>query len=176
MFFGIDTTTHSLLSSVRNQPMVEIFFGITLFGEIFTVIFFAVLISIFLWRKRLKKEIITLWTALIGSSLSTYLLKIIIDRPRPIDMVVLEDSASFPSGHATVAVAFYGFLTYLLWCNFKNTKYRELIIMAGVILIFLIGFSRLYLGVHYLTDVLAGYLVGLLWLIVGIKIDKITRK
>jgi undecaprenyl-diphosphatase len=63
-----------------------------------------------------------------------------------------------------------------LWCKIINKKYRELIVIAGAVLIILIGFSRLYLGVHYLTDVLAGYLVGLLWLIIGIKIDRITRK
>ncbi|OGH72209.1 MAG: hypothetical protein A2921_03745 [Candidatus Magasanikbacteria bacterium RIFCSPLOWO2_01_FULL_43_20b] len=158
------------------MPMVEIFFGVTLFGEVVTVGFFAFLISIFLWRKCLKQEIIAIWMVLIGSALTTYLIKIIIDRPRPIDAFVFEDTASFPSGHATVAGAFYGFLTYLLWRNFKNTKYRELVIIAGAILVFLIGFSRLYLGVHYLTDVLAGYLVGLLWFFVGIKIDRITRK
>lgn len=168
----MDTSSNVFFSAIRNFSGVEIFFVITLFGEVFTVIFFAILVSLFLLRKRLKKEIIALWVAVIGSSATTYLLKIIIDRPRPIDAVIIEDSASFPSGHATVAVAFYGFLAYLLFNNIKNKKYRAPIILAGAVLIFLIGFSRLYLGVHYLSDVLAGYLVGLLWLVVGIGYNR----
>lgn len=174
MFITIDTTINFFLSSARTPTMAEIFFAITLFGEVFAVVFFAILVSLFLWRKHLKKEILALWVALAGSSTTTYLLKIIIDRPRPVDAVILEDSASFPSGHATVAMAFYGFLTYLLLDNIENIhpkrKYRAPIILAGAILIFLIGFSRLYLGVHYLSDVLAGCLVGLLWLLIGVKI------
>lgn len=174
MFITIDTTINFFLSSARTPTMAEIFFAITLFGEVFAIVFFAILASLFLWRKRLKKEIAALWVALAGSSATTYLLKIIIDRPRPVDAVILEDSASFPSGHATVALAFYGFLTYLLFNNIKNIrprrKYRVSIILAGAILIFLIGFSRLYLGVHYLSDVLAGYLVGLLWFVISVKV------
>lgn len=176
MFITIETTINLFLSSIRNSTIVGVFFDITLFGEVFVVVFFAVLASLFLWRKRLKKEIVALWIALIGGSATTYLLKIIIDRPRPIDAVILEDSASFPSGHATIAVAFYGFFAYLLFNNIKNIhtsqKYRASIILAGAVLIFLIGFSRLYLGVHYLSDVLAGYLVGLLWLLVGIGYNR----
>lgn len=172
MIITVDTTVNLLLSSVRTSTIAEVFFDITLFGEVFTVIFFAILASLFLWRKHLKKEILALWVALSGSSATTYLLKIIIDRPRPVDAIILEDSASFPSGHATAAVAFYGFLAYLLACQIKSKKYRAPIILAGAILILLIGFSRLYLGVHYFSDVLAGYLVGLLWLLVGIGYNR----
>ena len=182
MLLLIDTATHAFLSSIRAMPMVEIFFGITLFGEVFTVVFFSFLVSIFLWRKHLKREAVSLWVTLVGSSATTFLIKIIVDRPRPLDAAVLEDTASFPSGHATVAIAFYGFLAYLLWRNTTNIrprrtslwleKYRELIIVAGAALAILIGFSRLYLGVHFLTDVLAGYLIGLLWLAIGICIAR----
>ncbi|MBU4431911.1 LssY C-terminal domain-containing protein, partial [Patescibacteria group bacterium] len=76
---------------------------------------------------------------------------------------------SFPSGHATTAVAFYGFVTYLLMSLIKSRRRKIHIFFVGFVLIFLIDFSRLYLGVHYLSDVWGGDLVGLLWLIIGIS-------
>ena len=80
----------------------------------------------------------------------------------------LEKSFSFPSGHATIAVAFYGFIIYFLIKNVKSWNRKINIFFTGFILIILIGFSRLYLGVHFVSDVWAGYLIGAIWLIIGI--------
>jgi len=108
----------------------------------------------------------------LGASAFTWLGKLSFHRPRPSESILLETSYSFPSGHATIAMAFYGFVGYVLarsaarWTTKVNLSF-----LAGI-LVLLIGLSRILLGAHYLSDVWAGYLVGALWLIVGISLSE----
>jgi len=96
--------------------------------------------------------------------------KIVFHRPRPEFPVYVETSFSFPSGHATIAIALYGFLAYILIQEVHSWKKKVNIFFGAILLAILIGLSRLYLGVHYVSDILGGYLLGFLWLIVGISI------
>lgn len=108
--------------------------------------------------------------ALIGAVASDYYIKMIVGRARPAGLIqsVTESSFSFPSGHSVLAISFYGFIAFILYELYpKRTK----IVMIGVtVVILLIGFSRLYLGVHFPSDVVAGYILGGLWLLAGIAI------
>lgn len=107
-----------------------------------------------------------------GSALTTYGLKTIFSRARPLaEAFYLERSFSFPSGHATAAVALYGFMLYTIW-KFDKHIFRKPFAIFLAVLIFLVGLSRLYLGVHYLSDVLAGFAIGFIWLFIGIKLHK----
>jgi undecaprenyl-diphosphatase len=85
-------------------------------------------------------------------------------RPELFDSGYTASFFSFPSGHATVAVGFYGALTLILAYRLRGPA-RWAVVSGGVLLVLLIGFSRLYLGVHYPTDVLAGFLAAPLWVI-----------
>ena len=109
-----------------------------------------------------------------GAVVINLLMKAFFERSRPElwDRLVVEHSFSFPSGHAMVSMALAGGVVYALW----RTKYRSLSIIIGLIYVLLIGYSRLYLGVHYPTDVLAGWLVGMAWVILVVGIfDKSYR-
>ncbi len=99
-------------------------------------------------------------------------LKLFFAKPRPQlwHQLIVETSSSFPSGHALGSMVVYGFLAYLLATEFPRSARLIYTVMTGLIL--LIGLSRLYLGVHWLTDVIAGYLVGFLWVITCISILK----
>ena len=101
-----------------------------------------------------------------GSIVLTTVLKGVFQRARPelFDSGYQASFYSFPSGHATVAVGFYGMLTVVLAYRLGGLA-RRAVAISGVLIVLLIGFSRLYLGVHYPTDVLAGYLSALLWLV-----------
>lgn len=167
-----DARINTLLYAFRDALAVKIFIWITLLGESPTILIFALVVSVFLWLSRKKWQIFTLWLTIIGGEGFTFILKLIFHRPRPINAVFLEDSNSFPSGHATIAAAFYGFIAYLLLRKNKNKLYRNLTILISSILIAGIGLSRLYLGVHYVSDVWVGYLAGLLWLIIGISVTE----
>jgi undecaprenyl-diphosphatase len=105
-------------------------------------------------------------------------LKAVYTRSRPDYEQVLAEAAgwSFPSGHAMIAVTFYGAIVYLLFVLAGSALARAGGLIVACVLIFLIGFSRIYIGVHYLTDVIAGYIAGLLWLTVSIGAIETFRK
>ena len=118
------------------------------------------------YRKGLRVSAALLFVATAGSIVLTTVLKAVFHRARPelFESGYTASFYSFPSGHATVAVGFYGTLTLLVAYRLGGWK-RWSVAAAGVFLVLLIGFSRLYLGVHYPTDVLAGYLAAPLWVI-----------
>jgi len=113
-------------------------------------------------------RILPLLVSVCGSALSVYVLKNIFDRARPVvEAFYLEPSPSFPSGHATMAIALYGFLLYIIWKHDKHSFKKPFIVFLAILII-LIGISRLYLGVHFISDVLAGYIIGFIWLLISI--------
>jgi len=173
---NIDLWVNNFFYISRNDLAIKIFEKITWLGEAYVVIILALLVSIFLWLAHKRWQVIAFWVTLVGAEGITLISKLFFNRPRPDNAVLLETSGSFPSNHATLAVAFYGFIAYLLLSQIKNKLYRFLIILITVVIIFVIGFSRLYLGVHYLSDVCVGYLVGLAWLLIGVIITKKIKK
>ncbi|KKR52819.1 MAG: Phosphoesterase, PA-phosphatase related protein [Parcubacteria group bacterium GW2011_GWA1_40_21] len=166
----LDEKTINFFDSIRTPLLNKFFILISYFGAGDVVIFIVAIVTIFLIIKRRKGHIFMLWIILIASILSAYILKLAIHRPRPLGGIVEETLFSFPSAHAVLSAAFYGFLIYLILQSGKNRPFKFFGSASLLILIILIGFSRLYLGVHYLSDVMAGYLLGGLWLLAGIKL------
>lgn len=98
------------------------------------------------------------------------LLKRILQRPRPEEFRIINETGySFPSGHSMISMAFYGFLIYLIYKNIKNKYLKWSLITVLGVLIVSIGVSRIYLGVHYTSDVLAGFLISISYLIIYIS-------
>ncbi|NLE07097.1 MAG: phosphatase PAP2 family protein [Parcubacteria group bacterium] len=124
-----------------------------------------------LYIRKYKVFILPLFVSVFGSTLTVLVFKQIFYRARPLsEAFYLETSLSFPSAHTAVATALYGLLIYILYKSKLKSKF---LLIAGLcLLIFLIGFSRLYLGVHYFSDVLMGYLLGLIWIWISIKLSK----
>ena len=120
--------------------------------------------AFYLLRWRLSTVVLLVSTA--GGVVLTTVLKAVFRRARPeiLDSGYSASFYSFPSGHATVAVGFYGALTFILAYRLRGAA-RWAVVAVGTALVLLIGFSRLYFGVHYPTDVLAGYLAAPLWLV-----------
>ena len=88
----------------------------------------------------------------------------------------IENGFSFPSGHAALSLALYGFLTYLAWKNFPQ-RYRIILVAIAALLVGLIGLSRLYLGLHFVSDVLVGYAIGTILLAGGIFVsERLSRR
>lgn len=172
-----DIKIANLLLLLRDSSLIKFFLWATLLGKFQVVCVIALIILFILWIKKKRYYIISLLLSLIGSEFFTLAGKIVIKRPRPSAAIYLEETYSFPSSHATIAVAFYGFIFYMLIMGSKPEYKKTCFFLAGLLIIFLLGFSRLYLGVHYLSDVWAGYLIGLIWLVIGIGIsESILRK
>lgn len=163
----LDVWFENFLLTVRTPLLLGLFNLVTLLGNTLLVIGIAGVVSVILFFKSDKFYIAGLATTLLGAATSAYLIKDIVGRARPGGLIpsMLETSFSFPSGHATAAIALYGFIAFLL-CRHYSGKARTIVAAASIVIV-VIGFSRLYLGVHFPSDVVAGYLVGGWWLLAG---------
>ena len=159
---AFDRQVFSYIEPYVNQANTRLMNGVTLFASHgFLLPANILLVSYFLF-KRHRWYIIKIPIVAISSYLLMALMKLYFERDRPDNPVYQAAGGfSFPSGHAMSAMTFYGILIYLVWKNIQTSTLRWLLTALLVIFIFLIGFSRVYLRVHYASDVLAGFsLVG----------------
>lgn len=169
--FNIDISFYNFLSEhVISDTLTPIIKVITNFGGIVCLVVLAILSFIFIKNKKIGLAII----GNLGiSALLNNILKIILQRPRPTGYRLIEETGySFPSGHSMASMAFYGFFIYLVYKNVKNKYIKWSLIAVLSLLIVLIGLSRVYLGVHYLSDVLGGFLVTISYLIIYVHLIK----
>ncbi|HET8753069.1 MAG TPA: phosphatase PAP2 family protein, partial [Salinimicrobium sp.] len=162
---SFDNKVFDFFISFRNPQLTEFFVIITDIGDFYGYLVATCLVTIFLFIKfRHWKFILQLLAVVILSALSNIMLKKFIDRARPgIEHLVVVETLSYPSGHAMSAMAFYGFLTYLSFHIKMSRILRVFLCTIFVSLILLIGISRIYLGVHFPTDVIGGFIAGLIW-------------
>lgn len=122
--------------------------------------------GVYLLLRRQWANLLTGVAVIGGGKILNTLLKDLFDRPRPVwpEEFAHEGAPAFPSGHAMFSLLAYGFILFLVWQSVKNPPARAVLLFGTVTFISLIGFSRLYLGVHYPTDVLGGYAMGGAWL------------
>ncbi|MBI4812432.1 LssY C-terminal domain-containing protein [Candidatus Falkowbacteria bacterium] len=170
---SVDLRVENLIAAFRHLILIKAFLWITLLGKSVIILSFMIAVSFLFWLWRKRAYMAPLWVAVGGASFLVFLGKIAFHRPRPLEALYFENTFSFPSGHAALATAFFGFLVYFGWRNVKKWKTKLNILFSGIAILILVGFSRLYLGVHYLSDVWGGYLLGLLWVIIGISFSEI---
>ncbi len=165
------------IQNSRSPILTDVMVVITWMGDRTAYIIFGVSLFVFFYF-RYRSLIFPIQTSivlLVAGGLNRWL-KGLIDRPRPEALHLIEaGSMSFPSGHAMSSIAFFGFLIYLVWRLISTAWIRWLISILLTLLILLIGFSRVYLGVHYPSDILAGYAAGGACLAVFISIFTYVR-
>ena len=140
-----------------------------------------ILISYFLFIKKHRWYSIKVPVVALSSLLLMFSLKFIFHRDRPLTpLLEVAKGYSFPSGHALMSITFYGLLIFLVWQIEKNALLKWMLTILLILLIISIGISRVYLRVHYASDVLAGFCVGLMWLFLSLwilkKIENFSRK
>lgn len=173
--FAFDKSILLWIHSYANPNLDNLMLFITQLGNPTVVVILAgVTILTLLWRRYRLEAIIFVLTCLGAFILNTGL-KLFFSKVRPQlwKQLIVETSYSFPSGHALGSIVLYGFIAYLLATHYH--KYSKIIYFIAVILIGAIGLSRLYLGVHWPTDIIAGYGVGFLWLTICITMLKLQR-
>ncbi|MCX6738957.1 MAG: phosphatase PAP2 family protein [Candidatus Parcubacteria bacterium] len=167
---NFDNQALAYFAQERGSFSNTFFLAVTFFGDEKTLITATVLLSaVFYFYKKMAYYVLFLGM-MIGSSAFVYILKDLISRPRPsfIAPVITETSVAFPSGHAALSVVFYGLIAYLFARNTKNTQTQKNIVAVWIFIFILIGSSRLHLGVHFVSDVIAGYATGFFWISLGI--------
>lgn len=161
----LDSIFYNLVvQNMRAPTLTTILIIITNLGSAITLISLTILSIILIKNKKIG---LCISLNLIISTLLNVILKNIVQRPRPEGYRLIDESGySFPSGHSMVNTAFYGLLIYLVLRNVKNSKLKYTLVILISLLIIGIGFSRIYLGVHYASDVLAGFLISIAYLVV----------
>lgn len=165
----MDLRIENLMRIFKNFFFMKFFVTVTVLGSWQIIFMLTATASIWFYLRGRQKLWIPLWISVFGTFISVYVLKSLVDRPRPEYSLYIEHSSSFPSAHAALAIAFFGFLYFIYSRKYAAAFNRKvnLFFLTSLAVIF-IGLSRLYLRVHFLSDVLAGYLVGLIWLLLAI--------
>ena len=172
----IDRQVNQSLTVLRGPPVLGMFIFLTFYGTVPFMIGATILSSVLLISLRRGLYVVPFWLTVGCATALTWAGKYALARPRPdVSTTVIEASPSFPSGHATAAMATYGFLAYVCSREGATLRLRFEVVFWAIVLIALMGFSRLVLGVHYLSDVAMGYLVGFFFLLIGIGLAEYLR-
>jgi len=158
------------LAGERSTAGIDGFRVVTFFGSAAALVTVTAVVCIVLYRRGRLVAAALLPVVFLGAELLNFVLKLSFHRARPEVAFVHLDTYSFPSGHAMVSTAVYGALAYLAWSPLRTLRRRLTLVAGTVLLVALIDFSRIYLGVHYLSDVLAGTAGGAFWLAVSIAL------
>lgn len=170
----VDAAFTHWLFQARISSLSQFFYGVTWLGSLYATIGAVVVGSIILFRQHKRRNMFILWFVIVGVGATVQLGKRTFDRARPLQVAYYPETGySFPSGHSATAMAMYGLLSY--WFIRGVRRHRWLIGAGAACLILAVGFSRIYLGVHFLSDVLGGYLLGICWIILGIVLTEWQR-
>lgn len=163
---ALDEAVLTFVEGHRSELLDHVALEITALGNFATLAVLVLAVSVFLWQTRHKISVVILGAAMAGGALLNNVLKDIFDRPRPsvVEAGTEVMTQSFPSGHAMGAFIAYAGVAYLGGRLEPTRTLRWLTWTFAAVLILAVGASRIYLGVHYPSDVLAGYLAGLAWL------------
>ena len=169
-----DATIRGAIHNHATPLLTTVMRVFSFLGSVGWVTFFGVLVVGVCLYFKLRRMAAFLAIAVIGAGTLDYVLKLTFHRPRPLAFFGTSPSSfSFPSGHALGSFCFYGILAAVLSERTVGRKSKFLIWLAAALLVGMIGLSRIYLGVHYPSDVIAGYLAGAVWVTAVTIVDKI---
>lgn len=162
--FQLDSQVFGLMAGLQSPTLSGLMTYLTWPGGRLGIALAVAVMALYLCYKRKWPDLLILFIIYAGGELVLFLLKAIYHRPRPLG----HPGYGFPSGHAFAITAIYGFLIYSAWQSSLHRKAQYLLAALALLLMLGVGASRVYLQVHWLADVLAGYLAGFAWLILSI--------
>ncbi|OAS19917.1 phosphatase PAP2 family protein [Paenibacillus oryzisoli] len=160
-----DSSIISAVQGMESPWLTPIMHGFTFIGST-TVVVVISLCCLFLFFKFLhhRLELVLFIVLVAGTAILNQILKFFFQRERPtLHRLIEETGYSFPSGHSMAAFALYAALSFLLWRHISSKSGRTIVILTSILMILLIGTSRIYLGVHYPSDILGAYLASGFW-------------
>ena len=166
----IDKFIMGIMPNFRSDLLTKVVKLVTLFGESKIILVLVVLIAGIFYITKHRADAYMMCLNLVNIVILNKGIKYLVQRPRPANMMIFEDGYSFPSGHSMLSIGVYGFLMYLIYKSKLDKKYKITSMILLSIIIVLTGLSRMYLGVHYPSDVIGGFLITGAYLIVFISI------
>ena len=174
----VDDAIRMAVHGVSSPNATAVLHAVTQLGSPFFLIPMTMVASlIFLHLRRIRGAIL-LTATMVGVSILNWVLKIFFQRARPEPFFGLSvpSSYSFPSGHSLASFCFYGALAALVAARLRSPVLRALVWAAAATIVIAVGFSRVYLGVHYPSDVIAGYATGFVWVLTVASADRVFRR
>lgn len=170
---AFDTHVRTLVSALHDNAFVQFCLFITSAGNSAALVAVTLVTLGLLWTQSRQHAMVGLLLSVLGAQATTYIAKYAIGRERPpFEAFAQALTPSFPSAHATGAVAVYGFIVHVIAHPLPPTRVRFEITYWGTLFVLLLAASRVVIGVHYVSDVIAGLLVGLFWLFVGCSVTR----
>jgi undecaprenyl-diphosphatase len=163
-FSSVDSSVNSWSASIQSAQLNKIAELISYGFDTTSLLAASVLIAAYLLYKHHKKDVLLLAVGMIGNALLIAVTKSLVHSARPLNGIISEQGFSFPSGHVVSAVILFGMLAYFAWKHRKSKKIKIFSSLVFLIVAFAVGFDRIYLNIHWLSDVLGAYSLGVFWL------------
>ena len=173
-----DDAVRMTVYGVASPHATSVLYAVTQLGSPLLLIPGTLVCSLLFLHLRRIRGAILLTLTMVGVTLLNWILKAVFQRPRPLPFFGLTTptSYSFPSGHALAAFCFYGALAALVTARLRSPLLRALVWAGAAVVIVAVGFSRLYLGMHYPSDIVAGYATGFVWVLTVASADRMFRR
>lgn len=172
---SLDNLIYQKISLLINPTLTQIMTLVTNIASKKIIFILSIIILFYFFYSKKWKNIILFSIAMSGGLIFELIFKGIFERTRPENALIPVSGYSFPSGHATIAIILFSLLIYFFKDEIKDEILKGLFILLNIIIILAIGFSRIYLGVHWFTDVLAGFTLGLFWLTLQIILKEFNE-
>ena len=178
--YAFDAAAHDLAVSFTSPSMTTLMKGVTMLGNAWVAALLTAALAGVLALRHKVWAVLALGLVMGPGEGLVYALKAFFERVRPIDPLIHIGGYSFPSGHSFTAAALYGFGVYLLWSRRLGTRHLPVLLRVGlttalVALILAVGTSRVYLGAHYVTDVIGGFILAAGWLVAVVTLVRLFR-
>lgn len=161
---SFDIQVNVWIPSIQSSPLTIINKGIATAFDTISLLLFSLIIAGYLFFKNYRAEGLLLLSAMGGDALLVWVVKGLVQSPRPLNSLVAASGFSYPSGHVTGSIVFCGSLAFIVWQRWKNKKEHAsigILVVAGASVV---GFNRIYLNVHWFSDVLGAGMLGIFWL------------
>ncbi len=170
---AFDLALNNWVPTLQSGWTTTVAVGISYVFDTYSLLVASLVIASYLFYKNYRLQSLLLLGAMGGDALLVVGFKLLVHSPRPLNALIVDSGYSFPSGHTVGSIVFCGLLTYFAWQYLKNTRPRVLVIALAASIVALVGFDRIYLNVHWFSDVLGGCLLGVFWLAISVMIFKL---
>lgn len=167
-FTGLDIYVNSWTASIQTSSATQIAEIIDFVFDTPALLTITLLVAVYLFYRNYRVDSLLLVVAMAGGAVILAAIKMVVHSARPLNELIFESGFSFPSGHASGSVIFCGLITFFGCRHWKSSKAKISLSMISVIVTFIVGFDRIYLNVHWFSDVLGGCFLGIFWLVSSI--------